>query len=158
MEQIEQIVYFKSKFLKRKLYSFVLDDMTNWYEGYIRWRRQQVKVSFNNGDAKHLEKAMATLGQLINNQRHWENALTAYAAKILLPLKNESWLDDDEEEDTEQPVTMSEFIGRMTLEAIDLYDDGSFDFWFNDGDLFFGHVISVQGDLISGANQASIHG
>ena len=38
----------------------------------------------------------------------------------------------------------------MTLESIAVYPDGKLEFWFDDGDLFFGHWMSVSGNLSDG--------
>jgi hypothetical protein len=40
----------------------------------------------------------------------------------------------------------------MTLEAITVYPEGSFDFWYNDSDLFWGHSIQIGGDLTEDAD------
>jgi hypothetical protein len=46
----------------------------------------------------------------------------------------------------------------MTLESITVTPDGSFDFWHNDGDLFYGHSIQVSGNLSQGPTHADIPG
>ena len=71
----------------------------------------------------------------------------------LLPLKNENWLDEDEAE-----LSPDEFKDRMTLESITVYPSGSFDFWHNDGDLFWGHSIQISGNLSDGPKHADIPG
>ena len=47
---------------------------------------------------------------------------------------------------------------RMELESIEVRADGSFQFWFGDGDLFYGHSIWVSGDLENGPNDAAMEG
>lgn len=68
-------------------------------------------------------------------------------------MKNDNWLDEDEHE-----VSADEFKQRMSLDAITVNPDGTFDFWHDDGDLFFGHVIKVSGHIDSGLRDAGIHG
>lgn len=46
----------------------------------------------------------------------------------------------------------------MTLEGISVDPDGSFDFWHNDGDLFWGHAIQISGSLVEGPTLANIPG
>ena len=49
-------------------------------------------------------------------------------------------------------------MSRMELDAVQIYEDGAFDFWFNDGDLFWGHSIHVTGSLESGPEDAQMEG
>ncbi len=61
-----------------------------------------------------------------------------YAVAELLPLKNESWLDEDE-----KPITPEQFRSRMSLESLVFYPDGDVTFYHRDGDLFWGHCIQI---------------
>lgn len=51
-----------------------------------------------------------------------------------------------------------EFIRKIKLESITVREDGHFDFWFEDGDIFWGHSIMVRGDQERGFFDASFHG
>jgi hypothetical protein len=62
-------------------------------------------------------------------------------------------LDEDEIE-----LTADQFKGRMTLESITVHPNGSFTFWHNDGDMFWGHSIEVSGSLTKGLRRADIPG
>ena len=73
------------------------------------------------------------------------------AVHALLPLKNESWLGEDE-----STITAVQF--RMTLDSIIVHPDGSFEFWHTDGDLFWGHSIQVTSSLSEGPTDADIPG
>ena len=75
------------------------------------------------------------------------------AAHKLLEVKNDSWL-----EDGEVAITADEFIQRMKLESITVDEDGKFNFWFEDGDLFFGHSIEVRGDAKGAFFDSSVQG
>lgn len=46
----------------------------------------------------------------------------------------------------------------MTLEAIQVDGEGGFEFWFDDGDLFYGHSIHVAGNLEKGPDWAQMEG
>ncbi|HEX3048877.1 MAG TPA: DUF2262 domain-containing protein [Bacillota bacterium] len=91
--------------------------------------------------------------KLCKNLYSWLEKAREYAADELLDLKNESWLKEDEEE-----MQPEEFKGRMRLETISFYEDGDFDFWCNDGGLFWGNSIQVSGNLKRGFNCADIPG
>ena len=61
-----------------------------------------------------------------------------YAAKKLLKLKNDLWLEDDEKE-----VTKKEFRARMKFTSLYVFSESA-NFYFDDGDLFWGHSIEVN--------------
>ena len=46
----------------------------------------------------------------------------------------------------------------MRLTSINTYPEGGFEFWHDDGDLFWGHYIQVSGSLDEGLTSADIPG
>ncbi|GAB5542876.1 MAG: hypothetical protein SangKO_026360 [Sandaracinaceae bacterium] len=46
----------------------------------------------------------------------------------------------------------------MTLTTLGVGEGGGFSFWHDDGDLFWGHSILIEGDLESGPSGADIPG
>jgi hypothetical protein len=54
-------------------------------------------------------------------------------------MKNEYWLQEGE-----LPLSKPEFMGRLTLYAINFLDDEFMDVFFHDGGLFAGHSILVD--------------
>ncbi|SCW74009.1 hypothetical protein SAMN04487970_103760 [Paenibacillus tianmuensis] len=77
----------------------------------------------------------------------------AFAADELLELKNDNWLVEDEE-----PVTKKDFVQRMSIETIAFDEDGAFEIWFADGDLFWGHSIMVSMNSEGEPEDAGMHG
>ena len=63
----------------------------------------------------------------------------AFGCESLVDLKNETWLDEGEE-----ALSKETFVSRLSIEAVVVYPDGSVEFTFGDGDLFWGHVIQVS--------------
>jgi len=57
----------------------------------------------------------------------------------LLPLKNEDWIEKNEEQLSEK-----QFIKHLNLTSILFFHDGSSQLGFDDGNLFFGHYIMVD--------------
>ena len=90
---------------------------------------------------------------LYNDQTNWNNKIVDYATSELLPLKNDSWLEEDEAEITEE-----QFKERMELESITVCKDGSFEFWHSDGELFWGHSIVIYGNIVDGPDDSDISG
>ena len=60
-----------------------------------------------------------------------------YAAKKLLKLKNDLWLEEDEKE-----VAKKEFKARMKFTSLYVFSESA-NFYFDDDDLFWGHTIEV---------------
>ncbi len=83
----------------------------------------------------------------------WKKRIDQYAVRELLDLKNGTWLEEGEAE-----LTADQFIARMKLESIMISSDGKFEFWHDDGDLFWGHAIQVSGNVKDGPTQADIPG
>jgi hypothetical protein len=46
----------------------------------------------------------------------------------------------------------------MKLTSISIGSEGTFEFWHNDGDLFYGHSIQIGGSLAKGLTRADIPG
>ena len=47
---------------------------------------------------------------------------------------------------------------RIGLSSVSVHEDGEFEFLYDDGDLFWGHAIQVDGNIQTGLSQASIAG
>lgn len=46
----------------------------------------------------------------------------------------------------------------LMVDAVHVYSDGRFEFWYDAGDLFFGHWIRVRGTLEAGPTEAGLAG
>ncbi len=90
---------------------------------------------------------------LMKDIEKWSLLAKEFAALKLIELKNSFWLGEGE-----SAVTKDEFISRLKISSITIYIDGSFDITFTDGNLFFGHLISVSGSLSEGLTQADMLG
>jgi len=132
---------------------FTLDRRVNWYTAETEWNGTIVALNLSLDDSDKLDAALQVARSLWKYQKQWATRIEDYAVQELLPLKNESWLDEDEVE-----LTADQFKGRMTLESVTVDPDGSFDFWHNDGDLFWGHSIQISGSLSEGPTRADIPG
>jgi len=132
---------------------FTLDRAVNWFEAEVNWRSKPIRLSLSMDDCENRDGLVNIAKSLWKSQTLWSRKITDFAIKELLSLKNESWLDEDEEE-----LKPRDFERKMKLESITLYADGRFEFWHNDGDLFWGHSILVSGDLEKGPTNADIAG
>ena len=133
--------------------TFTLDRQVDWFAAEVLWCGQSVQFVFDQADADSMAQAVQTGRRLWQDEVKWDQAARAFAAEELLALKNETWLDDDEEE-----VTADAFSQRLSLESVTLETEGGFVLWFDDGDLFWGHTICVYGRIEEGFTQATIEG
>ena len=92
----------------------------------------------------------------------WELTRTPPLLVEVLFFTEENRLDMLEEfdflEEDEEELDAEKFEARLELESIEVRPDGEFCFWFEDGDLFWGHSITVEGTLEGGPEQADIQG
>ncbi|MEM7477362.1 MAG: DUF2262 domain-containing protein [Planctomycetota bacterium] len=130
-----------------------LNRSVNWFEGEATWNKQRVRVTFPVDEEQAHGVALKAAESLWLDQAKWKERIEKYAAEKLLAVKNDIWLEDDEPQ-----VTSEQFIARMTLTSISFDSDGGFEFWFDDGDLFWGHSIMVSGNLNDGPSDAAFHG
>ncbi len=99
------------------------------------------------------EQFMERLGQA-----DWDERLRVCAARDLLELANDWASDGGCEEHEPEEITREQFMERLEPDAVQISGDGSFDFWFNDGALFWGHSIHVTGSLEGGPEKAEMEG
>lgn len=132
-----------------------LDRSIDWFEGKAKWNEKTIDITFSAepGEQKLPDQALQTAEQLWADQAEWNKKIEDYVIQELLELKNGTWLDEGEKE-----VTRQQFLDRMTLTSISIDPDGEFEFWYDDGDLFWGHSISVRGNLKDGLLDAGIQG
>ena len=105
------------------------------------------------GEPAGAEACREVARALWDAQPAWTARITDHATAELLEIKNCSWLDEGE-----SPITPEQFKQRMVLEAVTVEADGSFEFSYDDGDLFWGHAIDVGGSLADGPTHAGISG
>lgn len=133
--------------------TLTLDRRFKSFEGVAVWNGRKVQLTLWAHEASQLDKALKAARTLLRSQKSWQAKVLAYAVEQLLAVKNESWLGAGE-----KPVTAAQFQRQMTSPSIEVSPDGSFDFWFDGGDLFFDHSIQIRGSLAKGLTSAVIQG
>lgn len=132
---------------------FILNRRINWFEAEVAWGSIEIRLALKVGEGGDPKECLDTAHALWNLQSVWSKRVTDLAIAELLDLKNRAWLEDDE-----NPLTAEQFLAAIRLTSITVAPDGSFDFWHNDGDLFFGHDIKVSGSITEGPTSAGIVG
>ncbi len=129
------------------------------FESSLLWKGNQISFMLEvNPDSKSSwSRARSAAQQLVKEQDSWDKAMRIFAAKELTSLANE-WLADDEENEDAQPITEDTFAKRITLSEISIAPNGSFAAYYEDDDMFWGHVVEIHGSLKKGILNANIAG
>lgn len=137
---------------------FVFDHTLNLWVITLQWLGKEIALSLESENFLiPNDVQIQTLTHLWDNQEIWNTRILDYAVEELLETKNDYWLDEDDN-GVEDPLSPNEFKSRITLETIYIDTKGEFEFWHNDGDLFFGHYVWVVGDIRNGLTRADIPG
>jgi len=135
--------------------TFELNKSVNSYEGEIEILGNAIRINFDD------KEALEILRELAKNFSGLLSGAAAFAAKELLGLAN-SWGEDGwDEEEEGKPFTLlteRDFIAHITLNDITLDCDGEYVLWYDDGDMFWGHAVTVSGNLTEGFTDANIEG
>lgn len=113
------------------------DNYNQWEAAFALSPDQTVIINLLGDDPDQMLPVGETLAAW--TQAH-EPEIRAYAATELIDLA-EDWRDEDEEP---TPLTLEAFADRITLQSLSVAPDGDTTFWYEDGDLFAGHVIVVS--------------
>ncbi len=135
----------------RKFGSFELDRSVNWYEAAVKWGKRPIQLTLQIEDYSSLDKFIETAEAVWSDRKQLRDASMDLAVTKLLKLKNRSWLGDGE-----KPLTESQFLKRLKLRGIYIMPRRRFALDFDDGDLFLGHSVIVEGSLTSGPTKAGI--
>ena len=113
------------------------DETYHWYQGKLEVAPAQwIELRLLPDDNTH-QADLARARQAFQHIQNQEVALREAAAEALLPRYNENWGDGP-------PIDRETFAGRITLEGLTVYGDGSAALDYSDGDLFWGHTIVVS--------------
>ena len=145
-EQIKPVTFWEDG-----LGTFTLNRQVDWFETEVDWLGTAVSLVFDRGEDR--ADCVRNAKALLAGAGGWDRRVREYAADELLDLAND-WADNAGEGE----VTRERFMERMELESVEIRADGSFEFWFSDGDMFYGHSIHVTGSLEKGPDWAQMEG
>lgn len=138
----------------------VLDKSLGMFNGEGQWNGCEclVHLDVDEEEAEIAEDALETWSKLLENSADWDKKAREYAAKELVDNAND-WLYDGAEEDEEvKEITEEDFARRMILSEVCISTEGDFDIYYDDDDMFWGHVIIVSGNIRDGISDAEIAG
>jgi len=154
-------------------FSFIKD--LCWFEGAISIQGKEISVTLET------KEGLKTLHYLYPNIEDFIEKASRYAAERLLEssnvygydawaseLINENglphmvedefnvWLSQNLPNKKYLPLKAEDFIKRIRLLCIHISEYNAYSLIYDDGDLFWGHQISVDGDIESGFTNADI--
>ncbi|MEH1895237.1 MAG: DUF2262 domain-containing protein [Nostoc sp.] len=139
--------------IKHELLGYLrYDSEFDWYESQVIFYETQLPISLSIDDNDKVESALDRAICIVPELKHYAKSAKEYAVEQLLKLKNETWLDEGDK------ITSEEFKSRIILEGLVFLPEGKVEFYYNDGNLFFGHCIIIKMDKNNYFVDASIHG
>lgn len=145
--------------------TFTLERHFNWFTSMVDWLGKDCHVTLEcdgeNGTTAN--QALSQFKKIYGSLREWDQKFRAFAAENLTEDAND-WqdegYDDGEEENDEAPAAITEetFAGRITISEFSIDAEGSYEVYYDDDDMFWGHVIIVDGSVDGGMEDAYIAG
>lgn len=140
---------------------FKLNKWVHCFEGEICWNQQQIPITLDadSSRSKNAKKSIATLETLLENSADWQQKLLDYVGETILDDANE-WLEESWQEDDINfvPITKQQLLEKISISEIAVHRNGGFSFYFDDGEIFGGHSIIVEGKLTKGFTKAYLAG
>lgn len=142
------------KIIDKELGEFTLDKDYGLFQGNLKWLHGEISVSLaaDEDNKRSCNGAIEILRSMVNRQIQKDIEFRTYAAEELTDLANE-WSQDEDVK-----ITMSDFITKINLSALDISHEGEFTAYYSDGDMFYGHTIIVSGNITTGIDEATIAG
>ncbi|MBR6769689.1 MAG: DUF2262 domain-containing protein [Lachnospiraceae bacterium] len=140
--------------------ALLLDKSLGIFSGNGVWNSCQCTVHFDvdHEGAETAKEALCTWDKLLLDCAEWDRKARSYAAKELMDTAN-SWILDAIEEDEEiEEITERVFAERMVLSEIAVSIEGDFTIYYEDDDMFWGHIIMINGNIDRGLEDAAIAG
>ena len=150
LEEYQRVVEFTDELCG----CFTLERRFSWFSGEVDWLGQQCLVSLNcdQEGGETADNALAYFKQIYGNLQEFDKQFRQFAAEKLTKHAND-WL-EEEEEDGE--ITKDSFAERIGISEFVMESDGSYEVYYDDDDMFYGHVILIDGNMDTGMEDADI--
>jgi hypothetical protein len=108
--------------------------------GTLIWCGKKVEVQISIDEDEFLRN-LSLAEDFWEKQEKWKVTIESL---LLDKLWGNTW-----EEEGNKKLPSSDFLSRINLVSM-MFDDGMFELWFTDGELYSGHSIVVSGNLQNG--------
>ena len=141
---------------------FTLERRFDWFSAEVDWlgSKCNVLLECDEENGETAGQALAYFKQIYGNLQEWDKGFRDFAAEKLTELAND-WLADmeeDEEDGEENEITEESFAKRIGISELTMEPDGSYEAYYEDDDMFYGHVIIINGNVDTGMEDAYIAG
>ncbi|MBD5087289.1 MAG: DUF2262 domain-containing protein [Clostridiales bacterium] len=135
----------------------VLDKSLGMFSGDGSWNGEscQINLDVDENGAETANDAQDTLKKLMDKCKEWDEKARKYAAAELAECASD-WARD--EDDNAEEITEEEFAKRMVISEICVTIGGNFEIFYDDDNMFWGHVIIVSGNIETGIDDATMAG
>ncbi len=155
-ERLEQVKeeYMKPVTFMYRETEFTLNRRYNQFEGKPDYLGEKcdVRLNVSEGDIM-VENHLKKLDEIFNNLSVFDGRVREFVAEELLELANDDWLPEDEDE-----VTKEEFIKRIGIPVIEIYQDSSVSLMFDSDGMFTDHVITLEIDANGEFEEVKLEG
>lgn len=148
--------YQQPVFLKDELLGgFQLDKKYSSFQGSIELHGSTLVVHMHVDiqNEKSWNEALCNLRTLYTQLEKQGDDFRFFAASQLTELAND-WLQDENADE----ISEEDFAGRMALTSLSINADGDYSVYYSDDDMFYGHAITVSGNIGSDFESANICG
>lgn len=168
LEEYKRPVFIEDELCGR----FELERAYNWFCAEVPWLSDECRVSLgcDEEDGETADGALAAFREIYADAAGWDKKFRAFAAEELTELAND-WQDTDDYDDEgdtgeddasggdcSAPVTKAAFAKRIAIREFSINAEGDYTAYYDDDDMFYGHVIMIEGNIRDGMDRADIAG
>ncbi|WP_374529895.1 DUF2262 domain-containing protein [Novosphingobium sp.] len=128
-----------------------LPALPSFFEGFAEWRGKKVRLTLDADGNGTLDDRAAAFLTLCDHADRWQAMVEDAAYEHLFEVWDDNWRDE-----AEPSLPRAAWLARLHLRDITVSEDDHVSFEYDDGDLFWGHRISVFGTLEGGITGATI--
>ena len=126
--------------------TFTLIRGAGWFDAEADWNGVSTRLVFDCNEAS--EPCLNTARNLFLDPAGWDEKIRSYTAGHLLATLN-TFAGEGEE-----PMTAQELSDLLEPDSILVRGDGTFEFWYGNGGVFWGQLVRVCGSLGEGITAA----
>lgn len=122
--------------------TFKFDKKLEYYKTKYKIEKRNVNITIDLTYPDELKKNLKKVEKLMS-AKFYEKALLKMA-KPMVKLKNDTWLEEYDDGEEEQPITTDELLKRVRITDIAFDDECEAEIYCDDDDIFWGHSILIS--------------
>ena len=126
--------------------TFTLIRGAGWFDAEVDWNGVSSRLVFDCNEES--EFCLNTARNLFDDPAVWDEKIRSYTASHMLATLNTFAAEGEE------PMTAQELYDLLEPDSILVRGDGTFEFWYGNGGVFWGQLIRVCGSLGEGVTAA----